>query len=87
MRCCSELKLEAFVRQGVYAMLGGPTYESPAEARFVKSAGRPAYNDIIRPCISVAGSCCQLVLGEAQRPGAGPGAGPGLGLVCGDTPL
>ncbi|EDQ91910.1 uncharacterized protein MONBRDRAFT_14617 [Monosiga brevicollis MX1] len=41
-------------RTGVYAMVGGPTYESPAEARFIKSAGADAVGMSTVPEVIVA---------------------------------
>merc|ERR1711991_1100024 len=49
-----EQKLMSAFRTGVYAMVGGPTYESPAEARFIKSAGADAVGMSTVPEVIVA---------------------------------
>merc|ERR1712146_314654 len=49
-----EQKLMSAFRTGVYAMVGGPTYESPAEARFIKSAVADAVGMSTVPEVIVA---------------------------------
>lgn len=38
----AELGIEEFLREGVYAAQMGPTYETPAEARFIRLIGADA---------------------------------------------
>ncbi|XP_054165091.1 purine nucleoside phosphorylase-like [Oppia nitens] len=37
--CAQELKIDRFMREGVYVMTGGPSYESVAEVKFLSNYG------------------------------------------------
>jgi len=43
----SELKMDDFFREGVYTMVGGPTYETVAELRLIRMLGIDAVGKIL----------------------------------------
>ena len=44
-RAAEELGMGAFVQQGVYCMVGGPTFESIAEGRALRILGADAVGE------------------------------------------
>lgn len=55
---------EAFsLQEGVYAFVGGPTYETPAELRFLRTAGADAVGMSTVPAVVVARHAAIRVLG------------------------
>jgi len=59
----AELGLEA--REGVYAMVGGPSFETPAEARFLRAIGATVVGMSTAPEVVVARHLGMRVLGLA----------------------
>ncbi|MBI2955546.1 MAG: purine-nucleoside phosphorylase [Chloroflexi bacterium] len=51
------------VRNGVYAMVGGPSYETKAELRFLRAIGADAVGMSTAPEVVVARQCSMRVLG------------------------
>ena len=51
-----ELGFNSFIREGVYAMICGPSFETPAEIRFLQAGGCDAVGK--RPKL------CRFVFGE-----------------------
>jgi purine-nucleoside phosphorylase len=51
------------LREGVYAMVGGPSYETPAEQRFLRALGADAVGMSTAPETLVARQCGMDVLG------------------------
>ncbi len=41
-----EQGFQSFIREGVYAMLAGPSFETPAELRFLQAGGADAVGKI-----------------------------------------
>lgn len=51
------------IKQGIYAMMTGPTYETPAEVRMVRSIGADAVGMSTVPEVIVANHCGLKVIG------------------------
>lgn len=58
-----ELKMESYVREGVYCHLSGPSYETPFESRFLKLIGCDSVGMSTAPEVVVAKHCGMTVLG------------------------
>ncbi|WP_445344109.1 purine-nucleoside phosphorylase [Clostridium septicum] len=56
-------KLNMDIKQGVYAMMSGPTYETPAEVRMVRILGGDAVGMSTAPEVIIANHCGMKVLG------------------------
>lgn len=56
-------KLNIDLKQGVYAMMSGPTYETPAEVRMVRILGGDAVGMSTAPEVIIANHCGMKVLG------------------------
>jgi len=54
-----------FVQEGVFAMIGGPCFETPSEARLLKQLGADAVGMSIAPEVIIAVHCGMRVLGLA----------------------
>lgn len=52
-----------FVQEGVFAMIGGPCFETPSEARLIKTLGADAVGMSITPEVIIAVHCGMRVLG------------------------
>ncbi|XP_041472351.1 purine nucleoside phosphorylase-like [Lytechinus variegatus] len=63
LRVAEELRLAPFTKQGVYLMVGGPSYPTPAEARFLRSLGGDAVGMSIVPEVVAARHCGMRALG------------------------
>lgn len=59
-----ELKMDSFLREGVYCHLAGPSYETPTESRFLRMVGCDAVGMSTAPEVVVAKHCGMTVLGE-----------------------
>lgn len=59
----AELEMDAFIREGVYCHLCGPSYETPFESRFLKLVGCDAVGMSTAPEVVVAKHCGMAVLG------------------------
>lgn len=66
MEVAKELKMEGFVREGVYCHLAGPSYETPFESRFLKLIGCDAVGMSTAPEVVVAKHCGMAVLGKTR---------------------
>ncbi|KAK9709117.1 Purine nucleoside phosphorylase [Basidiobolus ranarum] len=62
-RASRELGIRQFVKEGVYCFVSGPSYESPAEARFLQSVGGDVVGMSTVPEVLVARHCDLRVLG------------------------
>lgn len=60
-----ELNMSEFFREGVYVHLSGPSYETPAESRFLRIMGADAVGMSTAPEVVVARHCDIKVLGES----------------------
>ncbi|XP_070575632.1 purine nucleoside phosphorylase-like [Ptychodera flava] len=58
-----ELKLDELIREGVYCMVSGPTYETPAEVRYLEKIGVDAVGMSTCPEVTVARHCGMRVFG------------------------
>lgn len=63
-KAAKELKMESFLREGVYCHLSGPSYETPAESRFLRAIGCDAVGMSTAPEVVVARHCGIAVLGK-----------------------
>lgn len=43
-----EMKIQSFLKEGVYAMIGGPAYETPAELKMFKAMGIDAVGNYLK---------------------------------------
>lgn len=58
-----SLGMAEFIRQGVYVKVGGPSYETPAESRFLRGIGADAVGMSTTPEVIAARQCGVRVLG------------------------
>ena len=66
MDTCKELGMEDFTQTGVYFYVSGPSYETPAECRMIRTWGGDAVGMSTAPEVVVAVHCGMKVLGEQQ---------------------
>lgn len=59
----SQLRMKDFIREGVYCFLGGPSFETVTECRFLKVAGVDATGMSTVPEVLVANHCGMEVCG------------------------
>jgi len=59
-----ELGMKSFLREGVYCHLAGPSYETPAEIRFLRAVGCDTVGMSTAPEVVVAKHCGLKVLGK-----------------------
>ncbi len=59
-----EMEMDSFVREGVYCHLAGPSYETPAEIRFLRIVGCDTVGMSTAPEVVVAKHCGLRVLGK-----------------------
>ena len=64
-KTATELNMSEFFREGVYVHLSGPSYETPAESRFLRVMGADAVGMSTAPEVVVARHCDIKVLGES----------------------
>ncbi|PRR83315.1 purine-nucleoside phosphorylase [Clostridium vincentii] len=57
------ISLKLNIKQGIYAMMTGPTYETPAEVRMVRAIGADAVGMSTVPEVIVANHCGLKVIG------------------------
>jgi len=62
-----ELGMSDFVREGVYIHVAGPSYETPAESRFLRMIGADSVGMSTAPEVVVARHCGIRVLGKQRR--------------------
>ncbi|KAG5836340.1 hypothetical protein ANANG_G00253530 [Anguilla anguilla] len=60
---CKSLDFSQFLQEGVYCMVGGPNFESIAEARFLHKLGADAVGMSTAPEVLVASHCGMKVFG------------------------
>ena len=64
LSAAEELKISSFTREGVYVHLSGPSYETPAECKFLRLMGADAVGMSTAPEVVVAKHCNMKVLGK-----------------------
>ena len=64
-KTAKELNMTEFFREGVYVHLSGPSYETPAESRFLRIMGADAVGMSTAPEVVVARHCDIKVLGKS----------------------
>ena len=65
MDTARELGMSDFIREGVYIHLAGPSYETPAESRFLRMIGADSVGMSTAPEVVVARHCGIRVLGKS----------------------
>ncbi|CAN2389291.1 The purine nucleoside phosphorylases catalyze the phosphorolytic breakdown of the N-glycosidic bond in the beta- (deoxy)ribonucleoside molecules, partial [Pristimantis euphronides] len=63
MDCAHELGLQHFTREGVYCMVGGPSYETVAECRVLKLLGADAVGMSTIPEVIMGRHCGMRIFG------------------------
>jgi len=84
MDTARELGMSDFIREGVYIHLAGPSYETPAESRFLRMIGADSVGMSTAPEVVVARHCGIRVLGKSREEG-GRGCFH-INGTCWDTP-
>ena len=69
MDTARELGMSDFIREGVYIHLAGPSYETPAESRFLRMIGADSVGMSTAPEVVVARHCGIRVLGKSREEG------------------
>jgi len=69
MDTARELGMSDFIREGVYIHLAGPSYETPAESRFLRMIGADSVGMSTAPEVVVARHCGIRVLGKSRDGG------------------
>ena len=64
MDTARELGMSDFIREGVYIHVSGPSYETPAESRFLRMVGADSVGMSTAPEVVVAKHCGLRVLGK-----------------------
>ena len=64
MDTARELGMSDFIREGVYVHVSGPSYETPAESRFLEKVGADSVGMSTAPEVVVAKHCGLKVLGK-----------------------
>lgn len=59
-----DLGMSSFIREGVYACVSGPNYETPAEARLLRRLGADSVGMSTASEVLVAKHCGMDVLGK-----------------------
>ncbi|XP_072168933.1 purine nucleoside phosphorylase-like isoform X1 [Diadema setosum] len=63
MKVAQDLQCSTFIKEGVYVMVSGPSYESPAELRFLRTIGADVVGMSTVPEAIAARHCGMRVLG------------------------
>lgn len=64
MDTAKELGMSDFIQEGVYVHVSGPSYETPAECRFLRMIGADSVGMSTAPEVVVATHCGIRVLGK-----------------------
>ena len=64
MDTAKELGMSDFIQEGVYVHVCGPSYETPAESRFLRMIGADSVGMSTAPEVVVATHCGIRVLGK-----------------------